>query len=77
VLQSTTTTQFTGKAKSPFPSTKNGRCSAKKVSKAPRLSTEGSASTWPKSGFTVALSSRFEAIRYLRSPPAVISCFRL
>ena len=71
MLQSTTTTQFTVKVNSPFPSTKKGRFSSKKVSNAVRLSSEGSASTCPKSGFTVALSTRFEAGRYLRSPPAV------
>ena len=36
------------------PSTKNGRRSGKNVSKPLRLTTAGSASTWPKSGFTVA-----------------------
>ena len=35
---------------------KNGRRSSKNVSKAPRLTTAGSASTWPKSGLTVAVS---------------------
>lgn len=63
MLQSTTTTQFTLKAKVPFPSTKKGRRSPKKVSKAPRLSSEGSASTWPKSGLMVALRKMFEASR--------------
>ncbi len=37
-------------------STKNGRRSGKKVSKALRLITAGSASTCPKSGSTVASS---------------------
>ena len=36
-----------------------------------RLSTAGSASTWPKSGFTVASSVRLEVIPYFRSAPAV------
>ncbi len=38
----------------PEPSTKNGRRSEKNVSNAERLTTAGSASTWPKSGLTVA-----------------------
>ena len=36
-----------------------------------RLNTAGSASTCPKSGFTVASSVRFDATRYLRSAPTV------
>ena len=40
--------------KMPAPSTKNGRRSEKNVSNADRLTTAGSASTWPKSGLTVA-----------------------
>src|SRR5205823_13636613 len=50
VLQSLTAVQFTSNRKMPAPCTKNGRCSLKKVSNAVRLSTAGSASTWPKSG---------------------------
>ena len=41
MLQSTTTTQFTVNVNSPFPSTKNGRRSLKKVSNALRLSSDG------------------------------------
>src|SRR6478735_822012 len=44
------------KRKVPDPSTKNGRRSGKNVSKASRLTTAGSASTWPKSGFTVVVN---------------------
>src|SRR5687767_14395640 len=55
--------------KFPEPSTKNGRRSAKNVSNAPRLTTAGSASTWPKSGLIVPVSVR-PPIRYLRSRPA-------
>ncbi len=36
------------------PSMKNGRFSSKNVSNTVRLTTAGSTSTWPKSGFTVA-----------------------
>jgi hypothetical protein len=42
------------KPKSPLPSTKKGRFSAKKVSKAERFTTAGSTSTCPKSGLMVA-----------------------
>ena len=52
------------------PSTKKGRRSSKRVSKAVRLITAGSTSTWPKSGLTVASRVRFEPSRYLRSAPA-------
>ena len=55
--------------KYPAPSTKNGRFSSKNVSNADRLTTAGSTSTWPKSGFTVALSVRFDVTRSIASPP--------
>src|SRR5262245_57262048 len=48
---------------------KNGRFSWKKVSNALRLTTAGSASTCPKSGFTVALSVSAGVTAYLRSTP--------
>ena len=51
-------------------SMKNGRFSSKKVSKAVRLTTAGSTSTWPKSGLTVAFSVRLFVRPYLRSSPA-------
>src|SRR5207249_9572144 len=76
VLQSLTAVQFTSNRKMPAPCTKNGRCSLKKVSNAVRLSTAGSASTWPKSGLTVASRVRFDATRYFRSPPPAMSCVR-
>ena len=53
------------------PSWKNGRFSGKNVSKAVRFTTDGSASTCPKSGFTVTSSVRFSVIPYFRSPPTV------
>src|SRR6476619_3670051 len=49
---------------------KNGRFSSKKVSKALRFTTDGSASTCPKSGFTVASSVRFDVMPYFTSAPA-------
>ncbi len=52
------------------PSTKKGRFSGKKVSNTLRLTTAGSTSTWPKSGFTVALIVRSLVRPYLRSSPA-------
>ena len=76
VLQSFTAVQFTLNWNVPAPCTKKGRFSWKNVSNAERLSTPGSASTWPKSGLIVASSLRFEATRYLRSPPTVTSCVR-
>ena len=54
----------------PDPSTKNGRRSGKNVSKASRLTTAGSASTWPKSGFAVAVSVRPGVTAYFRSRPS-------
>src|SRR3979409_950028 len=56
--------------------TKNGRFSENVVSKTERFTTAGSTSTWPKSGFTVASSVRFDVMLYLMSPPIrpVISC---
>ena len=62
------------KLKIPVPSRKKGRCSARNVSKAVRLSCAGSASTWPKSGLTVASSVRLEVSPYFRSPPMVCFC---
>ena len=50
-------------------STKNGRRSLKNVSNAERLTTAGSASTWPKSGLTVAVNVSAGVIAYLRSRP--------
>ena len=50
----------------PEPSTKNGRRSGKNVSNASRLTTAGSASTWPKSGFAVAVSVRPGVTRVLQ-----------
>src|SRR5205823_8835448 len=78
VLQSLTAVQFTSNRKMPAPCTKNGRCSLKKVSNAVRLSTAGSASTWPKSGLTVASRVRFDAtgnpdFRQVEAAPAVRS----
>jgi hypothetical protein len=52
------------------PSTKKGRCSGKKVSYAERFTCDGSASTCPKSGFTVASRVRSEVRPYFRSSPA-------
>src|SRR6478672_6314189 len=60
------------KANTCAPSTKNGRFSGKKVSNADRLSTAGSTSTCPKSGFNVASSVRFDVRRSLRSSPTRI-----
>ena len=53
----------------PVPSTKHGRRSWKYDWNAVRFSTDGSASTCPKSGFAVALSVRFDATGTLTSPP--------
>src|SRR5688572_32594103 len=55
----------------PVPSRKKGRRSPKNCSKADRLSTDGSASTWPKSGLIAASSVRFEDNPYLTSAPMV------
>src|SRR3954469_779497 len=55
--------------KTPCPSRKNGRRSWKNVSKPERLTTDGSASTWPKSGLTVAFIVRFDVRPYLMSAP--------
>ena len=54
----------------PEPSTKNGRRSLKNVSNAERLTTAGSASTWPKSGLTVALRVNPGVTAYFMSMPA-------
>src|SRR3954471_24060738 len=48
---------------------KKGRRSLKKVSKALRFTSAGSASTWPKSGFTVASSVRLGPKPTFRSAP--------
>jgi hypothetical protein len=53
------------------PSVKKGRFSEKKVSKAVRLITAGSSSTWPKSGFTVASSVKLLLTPHLMSSPAL------
>src|SRR3954470_14126988 len=53
----------------PCPSRKNGRRSLKKLSKPERFTSDGSASTWPKSGLIVASRVRFEVRPYLRSAP--------
>src|SRR5689334_169156 len=53
----------------PEPSTKNGRRSGKNVSNASRLTTAGSASTWPKSGLTVAVKVRPGVTAYFKSRP--------
>jgi hypothetical protein len=58
----------------PAPSRKNGRRSSKNCSKALRLSTAGSASTWPKSGLTVASSVMFEARPIFASAPRASCC---
>jgi len=50
---------------------KNGRRSLKKVSKPLKLTTAGSASTCPKSGFTVAVSVTPGFSAYFRSAPTV------
>src|SRR6185436_5795980 len=57
------------KRKLPDPSTKNGRRSEKNVSNASRLTTAGSASTWPKSGFIVAVKVRPGVTAYFKSRP--------
>src|SRR5687768_171184 len=56
-------------AKLPEPSTKKGRRSWKNVSNAPRFTTAGSASTWPKSGLTVAVNVNAGVTAYFRSTP--------
>src|SRR5919197_6652807 len=56
----------------PDPSTKNGRRSVKNVSKAVRLTTAGSASTWPKSGFTVVVSVSPGVSAYFKSNPTAL-----
>src|SRR5438270_9445474 len=53
----------------PEPSTKNGRRSEKKVSNALRLTTAGSASTWPKSGLIVVVSVSPGVSAYFASTP--------
>jgi hypothetical protein len=58
------------------PSVKNGRFSWKKLSTSERLTTAGSISTWPKSGFTVALSVSLEPRLVRRSPPTAGSDFQ-
>lgn len=51
------------------PSIKNGLFSTKKVSKSDRLTTAGSTSTCPKSGFTVPSRLRLLPIPILKSAP--------
>src|SRR5687768_12657089 len=62
------------KLKMPAPSRKNGRRSSKNCSNADRFSTDGSASTWPKSGLIVASRVRLEPSPYLMSAPADTDC---
>src|SRR3954470_19507776 len=62
--------QATSKLETPAPRPKNGRRSEKNVSKAERLTTAGSASTWPKSGLTVPVSVRPGFTAYLKSTPS-------
>src|SRR2546427_13001610 len=61
------------KLKLPDPSTKNGRRSLKYVSNADRFTTAGSASTCPKSGFTVVVSVRAGVNAYFMSMPSAPS----
>src|SRR5438874_13204012 len=61
------------KLKLPDPSTKNGRRSLKYVSNADRFTTAGSASTCPKSGFTVVVSVRPDVSAYFMSRPSAPS----
>src|SRR3954464_2804093 len=60
----------------PVPPMKNGRFSWKNVSNAERLSNDGSASTCPKSGLTVASIVTFGVRPSLMSAPAVTCCTR-
>src|SRR5207237_6097301 len=73
--QQVTALELTSARKRPRPATKNGLRSSKKLSYADRLSTDGSDSTWPKSGLIVASSVTLGAMRYLMSPPAARFCF--
>ena len=57
------------KRKMPDPSMKNGRRSSKYVSNALRFTTAGSASTWPKSGFKVAVTVSPGVIANFASAP--------
>ena len=52
---------------------KNGRFSEKNVSNALRFTTAGSASTWPKSGLTVAVRFSAGVTAYFRSTPTDMS----
>ena len=54
-----------------LPSRKNVRFSAKNSSFADRLTLDGSASTWPKSGLSVADSVNAGPRPYLRSSPTL------
>ena len=60
----------------PDPSTKNGRRSVKNVSNADRLTTAGSASTWPKSGLTVPVNVRPGVSAYFTSRPSAAAGVR-
>ncbi len=60
----------------PAPSTKKGRFSWKRVSKAVRLTTAGSTSTWPKSGLMVAPRVRLELSPVLQVEPRAIEEIR-
>jgi hypothetical protein len=57
------------KRKMSAPSVKKGRRSLRKVSNALRFTSDGSASTCPKSGLKVASSVRLEVTPYLTSSP--------
>ena len=58
------------------PSMKNGRFSSKNVSNTVRLTTAGSTSTWPKSGFTVASIVMLLEKPHFRSRPAPADAVR-
>ena len=60
-------------SKMPWFSVKNGRLSLMKVSVALKFTTRSSASTWPKSGFSVAVSWKRPFGFQNRSPPALKS----
>ncbi|MSR07071.1 MAG: hypothetical protein EXR93_08410 [Gemmatimonadetes bacterium] len=60
---------FWGNWKMSMPSAKKGRRSEKNDSKADRFTWAGSASTCPKSGFTVADRVRFDVTPYFTSAP--------
>ena len=61
------------KSRMSLPSMKNGRFSEKNVSNSVRFTSEGSASTWPKSGFKVKSRVRSLVTPSLPSSPAPTS----